>query len=136
MILDMTHFYIILGMIWLSLYYVVLNCNTKSVTLEIPAWEKLVWEGAYEPKKTKIISSIQARKLVRQGCLDYLDHIRDVEVEIPSIESITVVSEFGDVLSTDFPCMPSYTDIDFRIFFWNLVLVPFPSLCIAWPQRN
>ncbi|WMV40989.1 hypothetical protein MTR67_034374 [Solanum verrucosum] len=35
-ILDMTNFNIILGMTWLSPYYVVLNCNTKSVTLEIP----------------------------------------------------------------------------------------------------
>ena len=35
MILDMDDFDIILCMIWLSSYNVVLNCNTKSVTLEI-----------------------------------------------------------------------------------------------------
>lgn len=34
-ILDMTNFDIILGMTWLSPCYVVLNCNTKYVTLEI-----------------------------------------------------------------------------------------------------
>ncbi|WMV59720.1 hypothetical protein MTR67_053105 [Solanum verrucosum] len=63
-ILDMIDFDIILGMTWLSPYYVVLNCNTKSVTLEIPGWEKLEWEGVYKPKQTKIISSIRASKLV------------------------------------------------------------------------
>ena len=39
--LDMTDFDIILGMTWLSLYYVVLNFNTKFVTLEIQGREKL-----------------------------------------------------------------------------------------------
>ena len=34
-ILDMDDFDIILGMTWLSPYYVVLYCNTKSVNLEI-----------------------------------------------------------------------------------------------------
>ena len=41
-----------------------LNCNTKSVTLEILGREKLEWEGVYKPKLAKVISSIQARKLV------------------------------------------------------------------------
>ncbi|WMV25470.1 hypothetical protein MTR67_018855 [Solanum verrucosum] len=50
----------------------------------------------------KIISSIWARKLVGQGCLDYLAHIRDVEVESPSIKSSHVVSEFKEVFPTDF----------------------------------
>ena len=40
-ILDMIDFDIILGMTWLSPYNVVLNCNTKFVTLEIPGREKL-----------------------------------------------------------------------------------------------
>ncbi|WMV58018.1 hypothetical protein MTR67_051403 [Solanum verrucosum] len=39
-ILDMIDFDIILGMTWLSPYYVVLNCNTKSVTVETPGREK------------------------------------------------------------------------------------------------
>ncbi len=102
-------------MTWLSPYYVVLNCNTKSVTLEIPDREKLEWEGVYKPKQAKIISSIRARKLVGQGCLAYLAHIRDVEVEAPSIESIPVVSEFREVFPNDLPGMPLDRDIDFCI---------------------
>lgn len=72
--------------------YTRLNCNTKSITL-IPDTERLEWEGVYKPKLAKIISSIRARKLVGQGCLAYLAHVWDVEVESPSINSITVVSE-------------------------------------------
>nr|AAT38742.2 'chromo' domain containing protein [Solanum demissum] len=89
-ILDMADFDIILGMTWLSPYYVVLNCNTKSVILEI-----------------------SGRKLIGHGCLAYLAHIWDAEVESPSIESIHVVSEFWEVFPTDLPGMLSDRDIDF-----------------------
>ncbi|WMV49629.1 hypothetical protein MTR67_043014 [Solanum verrucosum] len=102
-ILDMTDINIILDMTWLSHYYVVLNCNTKFVTLEIPGREKLEWEGVYKPTSSKIISSVRARKLVGHSCLAYLAPIWDVEVETPSIESIPVVSEFREVFPTDSP---------------------------------
>ncbi|WMV32245.1 hypothetical protein MTR67_025630 [Solanum verrucosum] len=91
--------------------------------IEVPGREKLEWEGVYKPKPAKIISSIRARKLVGQGCLAYLSHIRDVEVESPSIESIHVVSEFREVFPTDLHGMPPDRDIDFYI---NLEPGPLP----------
>ncbi|WMV25259.1 hypothetical protein MTR67_018644 [Solanum verrucosum] len=84
-ILDMTDFDIILGMTWLSPYYAVLNCNTKSITLEIPGREKLECEGV------------------------------DIEIETPSIESIPVVLEFREVFPNDLLGMPPDRDIDFWI---------------------
>ncbi|WMV36955.1 hypothetical protein MTR67_030340, partial [Solanum verrucosum] len=54
-------------------------------------------------------------KIGRAGCLVYLAHIQDVEVESPSIESIHVVSEFREVIPTDLPGMPPDRDIDFCI---------------------
>ncbi|WMV29856.1 hypothetical protein MTR67_023241 [Solanum verrucosum] len=89
----------------------------KYVTLEIPSREKLEWEAVCKPKQAKIISSIQARKLVGQGILDYLAHIREVEVESPSIESISMVSKFREVFPTDLPSMPLDRDRDFCIDF-------------------
>ncbi|WMV30007.1 hypothetical protein MTR67_023392 [Solanum verrucosum] len=115
-ILDMIDFDIILGMTWLSPYYVVLNCNTKFVTLEISVREKLEWERVYKPKQAKIISSIRASKVVVQGCLAYLAHVRDVEIEAPSIGSIPVVSEFSEVFPNDLPGMPPDRDILFCIY--------------------
>ena len=44
-----------------------------------------------KPNQSKIISSIWLSKLIKQVCLAYLAHVRDVEVESPSIESILVV---------------------------------------------
>jgi len=69
----------------------------------------------YKPKQAKIITSIRANQLVKQGCLAYLAHIRDVEIEPPSIGSILVVSEFRKVFLNDLPGMPPNRDIDFCI---------------------
>ncbi|WMV38018.1 hypothetical protein MTR67_031403 [Solanum verrucosum] len=79
---------------------------------EIPGRERLEWEEVYKLELAKIISSIRARKLVRQ-C--YLAHVWDVEVESPSIESVPMVSGFKEVFPTDFPNMPPDRDIDFCI---------------------
>ena len=60
----------------------------------------------YKPNQVKIISSIRASKKVEQGCLDYLAHVRDVEMEATSVGSIPVVSEFSKVFPNDLPGMP------------------------------
>ena len=65
--MDVANFYISLGMAWFSSYHDVINCNTKSVTLEIQGREILEWERVYKPKHVKIISSIRASKFVEQG---------------------------------------------------------------------
>ncbi|WMV28815.1 hypothetical protein MTR67_022200, partial [Solanum verrucosum] len=65
--------------------------------------------------QAKIISYIRASKLVKQGCLAYLAHIKDVEIETPIIESIPVVSEFREVFPNDLSGMPPDRDIDFCI---------------------
>ena len=60
----MLDFDIILGMTLLSPYHVVLNSNAKTVTLKMPGMDKLEWEGVYKAGPVKIISLIQAKKLV------------------------------------------------------------------------
>ncbi|WMV58215.1 hypothetical protein MTR67_051600 [Solanum verrucosum] len=49
------------------------------------------------------------------GCLVYLAHIRDIEAESPSIESILVVSELKEVFPTDLLGIPPDRDIDLGI---------------------
>ncbi|WMV19269.1 hypothetical protein MTR67_012654 [Solanum verrucosum] len=63
LILDMIDFDVILGMTWLSPYYIVLNCNSKTVTREIPSKDRLEWEGVYKSKPLNIISLIHARSV-------------------------------------------------------------------------
>lgn len=103
----MMDIYIILDMTLFSEYYFVLNCNTKFVTLEIPSWKNLRWEGLYKPKPAKIISSIRARKMVWHSLLPYLNDIWNVDVGSTYIESIPMVSKFREVFPIDLPSMTS-----------------------------
>ncbi|WMV07804.1 hypothetical protein MTR67_001189 [Solanum verrucosum] len=77
--------------------------------------ENLEWEGVYKPNLVKVISFIRARKLVGKRCLAYFAHIRDVDAESLSMESIPVVSEFKEVFPTNLSGMPPDRDIDFYI---------------------
>uniref|UniRef100_M1DTA3 'chromo' domain containing protein n=1 Tax=Solanum tuberosum TaxID=4113 RepID=M1DTA3_SOLTU len=66
--------------------------DSYGVTPSADSRPSFEWEWVYKPKKAKIIISIRERKLAGKGCLAYFAHIRDVEVESPSIEFIPVVS--------------------------------------------
>lgn len=70
----------------------------------------------YKPNKSKIIPSILVSKLVEQGCFAYLDYVRNIEIEAPSIMSIPVVSESSEVDPNNLPSISSDTDIDFCIY--------------------
>lgn len=100
-ILDILDFDIILVVTYLSPYHVVLNCNAKIVTLEMPGMDKLVWEGVYQYVPMKIISFIRAKKMVGKECLAFLPHLQDVSAEVPFIMSVPIVSEFQEVFPTN-----------------------------------
>lgn len=72
-------------------------------------------EGVYKPKKANIVSSIWDSKLIQQGCLVYLAHVRDAAIEAPSIGSIHIVSKFNEVFPNDLSSMSPDRDIDFYI---------------------
>lgn len=50
-----------------------------------------------------------------RGCLAYLDFIRDIIAESPSMVYILVVYEFSNVFPADLPKIPPDRDIDFAI---------------------
>ncbi|XP_070008586.1 uncharacterized protein [Nicotiana sylvestris] len=54
-------------------------------------------------------------RMVGKGCLSYLDFVRDVGVEAPSIDSVPVARDFTDVFPADLSGMPLARDIDFGI---------------------
>ncbi|XP_015079684.1 uncharacterized protein LOC107023484 [Solanum pennellii] len=101
---------------WLSVYHVVLDCNTKTVTLAMPGVPRVEWKSVSCSYPSKVISFIRAQRLVERGCLSYLAFIRDTSVEPPPMDdSVPVVQEFPDVFPSDFPGVPPDRDIDFAI---------------------
>lgn len=61
------------------------NYNTKFVTIEILRRKKLELERLYKSEQAKNVSTIQARKLAKQGYLAYFAYTKDVEVKSLSI---------------------------------------------------
>ena len=85
------------------------------MTLAKPGIDPLVWEGDYTPTPVRIISFLRAKRMVRKGCLAFLEYLRDDTTQVPSIELVSIVCEFLDVFPADLPGMPPDRDIDFSI---------------------
>ncbi|WMV14263.1 hypothetical protein MTR67_007648 [Solanum verrucosum] len=69
----------------------------------------------FNPGSTYSYVSVQFALGFDMGCLAYLAHIRNIEVEFSSIESIPIVSEFKEVFHIDLPGMPPDRDINLCI---------------------
>ena len=65
-------------------------------------------KGTLNSGPMRVISYVQAHKLVEKGCLSYLAHIRDTSVVSPPfLDFVRIIREFMEVFLTDFPSMPS-----------------------------
>ncbi|WMV50615.1 hypothetical protein MTR67_044000 [Solanum verrucosum] len=90
-------------------YYVVLNGNAKSVTLEIPGREMLEWEGSTS-----------------------LSQLRMLRLSLPLLSLFPVVSEFREVFPTDLSSMPPDRNLDFCIDLETSIHPIFiPPYCMA-----
>ncbi|KAG5617808.1 hypothetical protein H5410_017632 [Solanum commersonii] len=65
--------------------------------------------------KGSFISYLKARKLVSKGCVYHLVLVNDSSVEIPHIQSVSLVKEFLEVFPDDLPGVPPEREIDFGI---------------------
>ncbi|XP_070003411.1 uncharacterized protein [Nicotiana sylvestris] len=115
LLLDMVDFDIILGMVWLSPYYAILDCHAKTETLAMPSIPHVEWSSTLDHTPSRVISFLKAQRIVEKGCAAYLAYMRDVSVDTPSIDSVPVVRDYPDVFPADLPGMPPDRDIDFGI---------------------
>ena len=59
--------------------------------------------GGNSNLRGKIISFVKSFKIIAKGCLYHIVIVRDLESEVPSIESVTIVREFLKVFPDDLP---------------------------------
>ena len=111
----MIDFDVILRMDWLHASYASIDCRTRGVKFHFPNESVLEWEGHDSVVKGKIISCLKAHKMISKGCICHIARVRDVESEVPPLESVPVVSEFPDVFPDDLPGIPPEREIDFGI---------------------
>ncbi|XP_063944603.1 uncharacterized protein LOC135150927 [Daucus carota subsp. sativus] len=94
---ELGEFDVILGMDWLSLYKVKIDCKKKKVIIFTEDNEKVVFQGQRQEKK--FLSIMQVKKLLRQGCEAYLAHVLDTKKETPKLEEIPVVRDVESPIS-------------------------------------
>ena len=61
----------------------------------------------------KIISCLNASKMIAKGCLYHVVRVKNLEYETPFIESFHVVRDFSMVFPNNFPGVPPEWEIYF-----------------------
>ncbi|XP_043696602.1 uncharacterized protein LOC122647217 [Telopea speciosissima] len=76
----------------------------------------LVFQGDRKKRSKKlVISALQAKKLMDQGCECYLASIIDTEAKVKPLEELEVVREFSDVFPDDLTELPPDRETEFAI---------------------
>ncbi|XP_059446579.1 uncharacterized protein LOC132178142 [Corylus avellana] len=113
-IFEMSWFDIILGMDWLSMYHASVDCFHKEIVFRPPGAAEFKIRGNQNTNTFKLISALQATKLLRSGCSRYLACMTK-EKSRCKIEEIPIVREFVDVFPKELPGIPSDRETEFTI---------------------
>ncbi|XP_024965131.1 uncharacterized protein LOC112505456, partial [Cynara cardunculus var. scolymus] len=113
--MKMDHFDIILGMDWLSKHRVTIDCKAKQIIFGDINKPKYVFQGVLPKKGTRVISEVNVKAMVWQGCEGCLASLQDPEEVWLKLEDIPVVNQFQDVFPDELPGVPPEREIEFII---------------------
>ena len=89
--LEMWDFDVILGMDWLSIHRVLVDCFTKKFVFQKPEFLKLEFEGDCRILLTYVILALEAKRLLHKGCEAYLAHVIDTLTSEVTLENVSIV---------------------------------------------
>ncbi|KAL0434128.1 UNVERIFIED_CONTAM: hypothetical protein Slati_2747100 [Sesamum latifolium] len=113
--MDLKEFDVILGMDWLAQHRAVIDCYKKEVMIESSGESRVVFMGDRQVVLVCVISAVEARRLMLEGCEAYLAHVIDTKKVNPTLEEIPVVRDFPEVFPEDLPGLPPHREVDFAI---------------------
>ncbi|KAL2249898.1 UNVERIFIED_CONTAM: Transposon Tf2-12 polyprotein [Sesamum indicum] len=93
----------------------IVNCYKKEVMIECSSESKVILVGDRQVVPICVISAMEARRLMLEGCEAYLAHVVDTEKVNPTLEEIPVVRDFPEVFPDDLPGLPPHREVDFAI---------------------
>ncbi|KAL0430973.1 UNVERIFIED_CONTAM: Transposon Ty3-G Gag-Pol polyprotein [Sesamum radiatum] len=102
-VMDLKEFDVILGMDWLTQHRAVIDCYKKEVMIESFGESRVVFVGDRQVVPVCVISALEARRLMLEGCEAYLAHVIDSKKVNPTLEEIPVVRDFREVFPDDLP---------------------------------
>ena len=77
------------------------------------------------------ISCLKSCKIISKVCLYYIVRVKDLDSEIPPVESVPVVNEFLEVFPNDLPSIPPERKLIFVSICYRKQ-IQFQSLHIGW----
>ncbi|XP_042387537.1 uncharacterized protein LOC121979609 [Zingiber officinale] len=114
-VLEMVEFDIILGMDWLAMNHATVDCRARVVTFRppsLPSWTFIGTRG----DGISVISAMQARRLLSQGCQGYLLSMVKADTDaLPRLSDVPIVREFSDVFPDELPGLPLKRQVEFMI---------------------
>jgi len=93
-VLEIQGYDIILGMDWLTMDKVTIDCEQKNVTLVTPEGERLVHRGVNSKPVILLISANRGYKLLKKGCPACLCVVEAVRTQELDPKEIPIVQEF------------------------------------------
>ncbi|XP_073154042.1 uncharacterized protein [Henckelia pumila] len=115
-VLSMPEFDLILGMDWMTKNAVVIDFQLRSVLVRPEGEEPFQFEAIRGSRKTRIISFMQAKQMVHEGCEAFLASLSLTEVPvIPDISDVDIVRDFEDVFPDDVAGIPPVREVEFSI---------------------
>nr|XP_016471611.1 PREDICTED: uncharacterized protein LOC107793719 [Nicotiana tabacum] len=97
--------------------YANIDCRAKLVRFHFSGEPVLEWKGNAATPKGKFISYLRARKFIAKGCIYHLVHVRDIDKEPATLQSVPIVNEFPTVFPEELPGISPEREIDFAIDF-------------------
>ena len=113
--LPMHDFDVIVGLDWLHSCYACMDYYSRVVIFCFPNEEERVWERYNSSLPNTLISNLKANKMMSKGLLCHLVIVNDLDHDVPSIDSVSVVNEFQDVFLDDLPRVSPPREIGFGI---------------------
>ena len=113
--LDMVDFNVILGMDCLHSCFASIDCRIGVVKFNFSNEPVLDWKSGNSISRGRIISCLKACKIISKGCFYHIMRVKDLEFDIPPIESVRVVKDFPEIFPDDLPEIPPEREIDFGI---------------------
>ena len=114
--IEMKDFDVILGMDFLAKHNAIINCHHRTVTFKTKDQEKFTFKGRPLRNPKMIISAMQAKRMLSNGCIGFLASVVDKTKEIDSSpEDVPVVREYIEVFPKELPGLPPQREICFEI---------------------
>ncbi|KAL6579027.1 hypothetical protein OROMI_009243 [Orobanche minor] len=114
-VVDLPKDDIILGIDWIDRHDAIINDRRRLVTIVSDDGVERSFQGGNHNRSGKVISAMNAVKLLNQGCVGYWCYMTKTEKSSVALTDIPVVRDYADVFPDELPGLPPHIDVEFTI---------------------